>query len=118
MTSPEPVADYRLVSDEGVLDAGLLVVSRFLLPPATPGLLYSPDTDLPEFFVPKTPREWLAPDEMYFGTGGAVPAELANARETAREERMKANRSAGCGVCIPDADSKALLLQRPRSRMS
>ncbi len=57
------------------------------------------------------------PNEMYFGTGVAVPAELAAARETAREERMKANRSSGCGVCVPGADSRALLLHRPRSRM-
>jgi hypothetical protein len=58
------------------------------------------------------------PDEMYFGTGGAIPAELATAREIAREARMKANRSSGCGVCVPDADLQALVLQRPRSRMS
>ena len=57
------------------------------------------------------------PNEMYFGTGVAVPAELAAAREIAREERMKANRSSGCGVCVPGADSRALLLHRPRSRM-
>ncbi len=68
--------------------------------------------------MPHAAFDGQTPDEMYFGTGGAVPAELANARETAREERMKANRSAGCDVCIPNADSKALLLQRPRSRMS
>ncbi|MCP4901052.1 MAG: transposase family protein [bacterium] len=67
--------------------------------------------------IPHAAFDGQTPDEMYFGTGGAVPAELATARETAREERMKANRSAGCGVCVPDADSKALLLQRPRSRM-
>jgi transposase InsO family protein len=67
--------------------------------------------------MPHAAFDGQTPDEMYFGTGGAVPAELATARDTAREERMKANRSAGCGVCVPDADSKALLLQRPRSRM-
>jgi hypothetical protein len=51
---------------------------------------------------------------MYFGTGDAVAAELAAARRAAREERMKANRAAGWGVCIGETDSRALLLRRPR----
>lgn len=79
---------------------------------------------LVEFYVtahnevmPHAAFDGQTPDEMYFGTGRAVPAELATARETAREERMKVNRSARCDVCVPGADSKALLLQRPRSRM-
>jgi hypothetical protein len=38
MTSTEPVADDRLAFEEGVLDAGLLVVARFILPLATPEL--------------------------------------------------------------------------------
>jgi transposase InsO family protein len=67
--------------------------------------------------MPHSAFDGQTPDEMYFGAGRAVPAELATARESAREERMKANRLAGCGVCVPDADSEALLLQRPRSRM-
>jgi len=41
----------------------------------------------------------------------------AAARQRARDERMRANRAAGCGVCILDVNSKALLLQRPGSRM-
>jgi transposase InsO family protein len=67
--------------------------------------------------MPHSAFNGQTPDEMYFGTGRSVPAKLATARENAREERMKANRLAGCGVCVPDADSEALLLQRPRSRM-
>ena len=38
MTSTEPVADDRLAFEEGVLDAGLLVVARFVLPLARPEL--------------------------------------------------------------------------------
>ncbi len=57
------------------------------------------------------------PDEMYFGTGDAVAAELVTVRKTAREERMKANREAECCVCVEETDSRALLLQRPQSRM-
>jgi transposase InsO family protein len=68
--------------------------------------------------MPHSAFEGPTPDEMYFGTGDAVAAELATARKTAREERMKANRAAGCGVCVGGTDSRALQLQRPRSRMS
>ena len=68
--------------------------------------------------MPHSAFEGPTPDEMYFGTGDAVAAELATAWKTAREERMKANRAAGCGVCAGELDSRALLLQRPRSRMS
>jgi putative transposase len=68
--------------------------------------------------MPHAAFDGQTPDEMYFGIGDAVPAEPATARKAAREERLKTNRSVGCGVCVPDADSKALLLQRPRCRMS
>jgi len=67
--------------------------------------------------MPHSAFEGQTPDEMYFGTGGAVPAELASARKVAREERMKANRAAACSVCFGETDSRALLLQRPRCRM-
>ena len=58
------------------------------------------------------------PDEMDFGTGGAVAFELGIVRHTARDERMKANRAARCGACTGDGNSRALQLQRPNSRMS
>jgi hypothetical protein len=67
--------------------------------------------------MPHSAFEGQTPDEMYFGTGGAVAAELASARKAAREERMKANRAAACNVCFGETDSRALLLQRPRCRM-
>jgi putative transposase len=67
--------------------------------------------------MPHSAFEGQTPDEMYFGTGSAVPADLAWARKSAREERMKANRAAACGVCFGETDSRALQLQRPRSRM-
>ena len=80
---------------------------------------------LVEFYVtahnevmPHSAFDGQTPDEMYFGTGGAVAINLANARQAAREERMKANRAAWCGVCIGEGDPRALQLQRPRSRMS
>jgi len=58
------------------------------------------------------------PDEMYFGNGDAVVIDLAAARVRARQERMKANRMAACGVCAGDLDSGALQLQRAESGMS
>jgi transposase InsO family protein len=39
------------------------------------------------------------PDEMYFGTGGHVPHELASRRRAARAARLAANRSASCATC-------------------
>jgi transposase InsO family protein len=68
--------------------------------------------------MPHAAFDGQTPNEMYFGTGDAVAAALAAARRTAREERTKANRAAACSVCFGETDSRALLLQRPRSRMS
>jgi putative transposase len=39
------------------------------------------------------------PDEMYFNTGIHVPAELAAARQTARQARAETNRKRTCSVC-------------------
>ena len=58
------------------------------------------------------------PDEIYFGNGDAVVIDLAAARVRARQERMKANRMAACGVCAGDPDSGALQLQRAECGMS
>ena len=68
--------------------------------------------------MPHAAFEGQTPDEVYFGRGDAVVVKLAAARINAREERIKANRTAVCGVCNSDASSAALQLQRPRSRMS
>ena len=38
-------------------------------------------------------------DEMYFGTGDAVPADLTARASAARRARADANRSAACGTC-------------------
>jgi putative transposase len=68
--------------------------------------------------MPHAAFEGQTPDEMFFGTGDTVIAELYAARVRAREERIRANRAAVCGVCSSDLSSAALQLQRPRSRMS
>jgi len=39
------------------------------------------------------------PDEMYFGTGEGIPAELATRADAARRARLQANRSVSCDAC-------------------
>ena len=46
------------------------------------------------------------PDEMYFGTGDAVPADLTARATAARRSRVEANRSAACETC-PSLDAAA-----------
>ena len=46
------------------------------------------------------------PDEMYFGTGEAVPADLTTRVAAARRARVEANRSATCRTC-PSIDAAA-----------
>ncbi len=54
----------------------------------------------------------------YFGKENGVVIDLAAARVRARQERMKANRMAACGVCAGDPDFDAVQFQRAESRMS
>jgi len=80
---------------------------------------------LVEFYVkahnevmPHSAFEGQTPDEVFFGFGDELAKNLSDARKNAREQRMNANRTARCGVCVGETSSGALLLQRPRSRMS
>lgn len=41
------------------------------------------------------------PDEMYFGHGAQVPAELAVGRQAAQARRLAANRRLSCSACLP-----------------
>ena len=61
---------------------------------------------LVEFYVhehnrvlPHSAFRGQTPDEMYFGTGDAVPADLTSRAAAARRTRVEANRSAACGTC-------------------
>jgi putative transposase len=45
-------------------------------------------------------------DEMYLGTGDAVPANLTSRAAAARRARVEANRSAACQTC-PNVDAAA-----------
>ncbi len=68
--------------------------------------------------MPHSAFHGQTPNEVFFGIGDDVIKELAGARKTAHEKRMKENRAAACGVCVGEASSGALLLQRVRSGMS
>ena len=46
------------------------------------------------------------PDDMYFGTRDAVPADLTARATAARRDRAEANRSAACRTC-PSIDAAA-----------
>ena len=68
--------------------------------------------------IPHAAFNGQTPEEMYFGSGEAVVIDLAAARVRARQERMKANRMATCGVCEGGHDFGASQLQRAECRMS
>jgi polyphosphate kinase len=45
-------------------------------------------------------------DEIYFGTGDAMPANLASRAAAARRARLEVNRSVSCATC-PSVDAPA-----------
>ena len=49
--------------------------------------------------LPHSAFRGQTPDEMYFGTGDAVAAELRSRAAAARQARVEANRSASCETC-------------------
>jgi putative transposase len=49
--------------------------------------------------LPHSAFRGQTPDEMYFGTGDAVPADLMSRAAAARRARVQANRSASCETC-------------------
>jgi transposase InsO family protein len=55
--------------------------------------------------IPHSAFQGQTPDEIYSGTGGAVPEELIAARQRARDARLAANRVLSCGPCPPTAAS-------------
>jgi putative transposase len=56
--------------------------------------------------LPHSAFRGQTPDEMYVGTGDAVPADLTSRAAAARRARVEANRSAACGRC-PSIDAAA-----------
>src|SRR5215472_7726936 len=49
--------------------------------------------------LPHSAFQGQTPDEMYFGTGKAVPEDLRSRAAAARRTRVEANRSASCEIC-------------------
>jgi putative transposase len=56
--------------------------------------------------LPHSAFRGQTPDEMYFGSGDAVPADLTTRAAAARRARVEANRSAACGTC-PSVEAAA-----------
>ena len=56
--------------------------------------------------LPHSAFRGQTPDEMYFGRGDTVPADLTARAAAARRARAEANRSAACGMC-PSIDAAA-----------
>jgi len=56
--------------------------------------------------LPHSAFRGQTPDEMYFGTGDGVPADLRSGAAAARQARAEANRCAACGTC-PSIDAAA-----------
>ena len=56
--------------------------------------------------LPHSAFRGQTPDEMYFGNGDAVPADLTARAAAARKARIEVNRSAACGRC-PSIDAAA-----------
>jgi putative transposase len=56
--------------------------------------------------LPHSACRGQTPDEMYFGTGDTVPADLTSRAAAARRARAEANRSAACRTC-PSVDAAA-----------
>ena len=49
--------------------------------------------------LPHSAFRGQTPDEMYFGTGDTIPADLRSRTTAARRARLEANRSATCAIC-------------------
>jgi len=49
--------------------------------------------------IPHSAFRGQTPDEMYYGRGQGVPAQLEGAKRQARAARLRANQATWCGVC-------------------
>jgi transposase InsO family protein len=56
--------------------------------------------------LPHSAFRGQTPDEMYFGTGDAVPADLTSRAAASRRARVEANRLAACETC-PSVEAAA-----------
>ena len=56
--------------------------------------------------MPHSAFQGQTPDEVSFGIGDEVTKRLSEARDSAREKRMKESRAEGCGKCVGDTASR------------
>ena len=49
--------------------------------------------------LPHSAFRGQTPDEMYFGTGNRIPAELEATKKAARQTRMEVSRTTSCPTC-------------------
>ena len=61
--------------------------------------------------MPHSAFRGQTPDEVYFGTGGHVPEDLATARRVARRDRLATNRALSCSMCPPESRVNSAALQ-------
>jgi hypothetical protein len=101
-------------------EAGTTIASRRAFCVATSGWLFLHSLDsiatvhrLVAFYVdehnrvlPHSAFRGQTPDEMYYGTGGAILGDLTSGAAVARRARVEANQSASCATC-PSVDAAA-----------
>ena len=58
--------------------------------------------------MPHSALDWRTPDEVYFGRAVDVPSQLEEARRSAREARLTANRETTCETCRGSTSTTAL----------
>jgi hypothetical protein len=73
--------------------------------------------------LPHSAFRGQTPDEMYFGTGDAVPTDLTARAAAARRTRGEANRSASCATCpsvgaVARVDGQNRVRVQPRSAVA
>ena len=68
--------------------------------------------------MPHSAFQGQTPNEIFFAIGEDIAKNFGDARRMAREKLTNENRSAACDACVLETRSRALLVQRSRSRMS
>jgi hypothetical protein len=64
--------------------------------------------------MPHSAYQGQTPNEMFFGTGNFLEAELKQARETARQSRIDLNRKRTCAACvISEPEMHTIQLDKP-----
>ena len=105
VVTPDPGLDGAEVFELHDRSVVALPETSLALPPLAPDSV-APVRRLVEFYVaehnrvlPHSAFRGQTPDEMYFGIGDTVPADLRARAADAHRARVAANRSASCETC-------------------